>query len=85
MKLDGLIADAEPLPDPLVGQTLGEQLEHLHLAGGERLDDFFLVVGGRRHEDGIGVDPSRARRAERRELRDDLDGGAVEARVLPRR
>src|SRR6185436_20224376 len=39
VELRGVLADSEPLADAPIREALGEELEHLALAGGERLDE----------------------------------------------
>ena len=43
--LDCFFADAKPLGDLLVRETLGDQGEHLLLAGGEAVEDEGLLTG----------------------------------------
>ena len=47
MELGGVFADAQAAGDAFVGQALGDQLEDLQLAGGQRLGEGTRVASGR--------------------------------------
>ena len=60
MKLDGLVADAEPPGDRFVRQPFGQELEDLNLARCQRLVKSGLLVGAGRPRL-VGVSSSFAR------------------------
>src|SRR3990172_12534519 len=45
VELHGMLADAQPLSDGLIGQALGQELEHLHLARGQLLGQWHRASG----------------------------------------
>ena len=65
MRLDRLLREEEPLPDLSVDETVGDELEHLDLAGGR------LLLELAEHGRGEGNDrscPTRGRAAGSRSL-----------------
>jgi hypothetical protein len=51
VELAGVVADAEALGDPLVGEALGEELEHFEITGCQGLGQLFGRSGGVAEED----------------------------------
>ena len=76
MKLDGLIADREAVSDALVGESLGQQLEHIDFTRRQCLRDDGVIVRpvasqtglriDRRDNVGVRIEIGISRRAKRR-------------------